>query len=457
MRAPRTSAVAAVAAALIASVVIAGYALAPHRSPVGAPAQTGADAAVLDPAGAAAPTTPAETERLIRFYENRSRTVHDAGELTFLAQLYLQRGRVTGDVTTYNQARAALAKALAMAPKDQSARTLLASTQATEHDFAAALATSRLVLATNPTDPAALAVAGDAELETGQYPQARASYTELARLSPGSAAVLVRQARIAWLSGDVATARTLAARATAAATAAGSFGAGLAFYPAFAGQLELEQGHYPQAATLYEQALVAAPGWHVALAGLGRAEAAQGRTDRAVALLRQAVDVVPQPDYLAALGDVIAAGGDRPGAQRQYDLVAFTGRLAAINRQLFNRQLVLFDADHGVHTAQAVALARAELATRHDVYGWDALGWALLADGQLPQARAAADHALALGSPDPRILYHAGMIAAAADDPVRARDLLGRALAISPQFDPVQVPRARTALAALPQPGQVRP
>ena len=458
MRAPRTLAVGAVASALIASVVIAGYAFAPDHRPSTTPQRSAADAAVIDPAGGATPATLAETERLIRVYEDRSRTVRDAGELTFLAQLYLQRGRVTGDVTTYAQARAALQRALALAPRDQSARTLLASTQATEHDFAGALATSRQVLASNPADAAALAVAGDAELETGKYQQARASYAQLARLKPDSAAVLVRQARIAWLSGDVATARTLAAQATAAATAAGSFGAGLAFYPAFAGQLEQEQGHYPQAAALYTQALTAAPGWHVALAGLGRAEAAQHHDDRAVDLLRQAVDVVPQPDYLAALGDVLAAGGDRRGAQQQYDLVTFTGRLAAVNRQLFNRQLVLFDADHAVNPAQAVALARSELAARHDVYGWDALGWALLADGQVAPARDAASHALALGSPDPRILYHAGMIAAAAHDSAQARELLSRALRTSPQFDPIQAPRARQTLADLQDSlGQVQP
>ena len=41
------------------------------------------------------------------------------------------------------------------------------------------------------------------------------------------------------------------------------------------------------------------------------------------------------------------------------------------------------------------------------------------------------------------------MIAAAGQDPTRARDLLGRALAISPHFDPLQAPRARQTLATL--------
>jgi Flp pilus assembly protein TadD len=96
-----------------------------------------------------------------------------------------------------------------------------------------------------------------------------------------------------------------------------------------------------------------------------------------------------------------------------------------------------------------VKLARAEIAVRRDIYGWDALSWALLEAGRVADARAASDKALALGTPDPRLLYHAGMIAAAQHQPDRAAALLRRTLAISPRFDPVQAPRARAALAAL--------
>jgi tetratricopeptide (TPR) repeat protein len=231
-------------------------------------------------------------------------------------------------------------------------------------------------------------------------------------------------------------------------TDAGAFGAAPAFYPAFEGQLELEQGRYDSAAAFYRRALDDAPGWPVALAGLGRTEAAQGSLTDAAADLRRAVTVVPQLDYLAALGDVLAASGDQQGAQRQYATVALTGQLASLNRQLFNRQLVLFDADHGRDAARAVALARAEIAVRPDVYGWDALSWALLADGQASRAWSAARRALGQAGQDPRLLYHAGL-AAAAGEPGRARVLRHRALAISPHFDPLQVPRAQATLAGL--------
>ncbi|MFN0284128.1 MAG: tetratricopeptide repeat protein [Kineosporiaceae bacterium] len=445
------AAVALVSTVAIAAAIAATYLLMPGRSGAVAASDRAGTAvpAALDPTGGSGPVSGAETERLIRAYEGRSNSVRDAGELTFLAQLYLQRGRATGDAATYEQAHAALRRALALAPTDMAAKTLLASTQATMHDFRGALGTGHEVLAARPGDPATLAVVGDAQLETGQYDAATATYAHLGRISPATAAVLVRQARLAWLTGDLRRARELAADASAAAVAAGAFGTGLAFYPAFQGQLELEQGAYLAAADFYARALRDAPSWHVALAGLGRAKAAVGDLPAAAALLQEAADVVPQPEYLAALGDVLAADNDPRGAQQQYETVTLTARLARLNRQLYNRQLVLFDADHQRDPRSAVRLAKAEIAVRQDVYGWDALSWALLAAGETTQARAASDKALALGTPDPRLLYHAGMVAAAQSDRDRARFLLSRALTISPQFDPVQAPRARAMLGSL--------
>jgi hypothetical protein len=60
------------------------------------------------------------------------------------------------------------------------------------------------------------------------------------------------------------------------------------------------------------------------------------------------------------------------------------------------------------------------------------------------------DSALAAGTRDPRLLYHAGMIAAALDDAPRARELLESALRLDPAFDPLQARRARSAMEGLP-------
>ena len=69
------------------------------------------------------------------------------------------------------------------------------------HDFAGAMHRADEVLAENPTDLAALGVAGDARLETGDIAGARARYEELARLAPSPAA-WSRLGRLAFLTGD---------------------------------------------------------------------------------------------------------------------------------------------------------------------------------------------------------------------------------------------------------------
>jgi len=58
--------------------------------------------------------------------------------------------------------------------------------------------------------------------------------------------------------------------------------------------------------------------------------------------------------------------------------------------------------------------------------------------------------ALAAGSADPRLWYHAGMIAAANGRTSEAKTELNRALALGPALDALARSRAEAALAALP-------
>src|SRR5439155_21694627 len=69
--------------------------------------------------------------------------------------------------------------------------------------------------------------------------------------------------------------------------------------------------------------------------------------------------------------------------------------------------------------------------------------------GHYTAAVVASQRALAMGTRDARLHYHAGFIALAGGDLDRARSELGRALAIGPAFDPLLAARARAALALL--------
>ena len=65
--------------------------------------------------------------------------------------------------------------------------------------------------------------------------------------------------------------------------------------------------------------------------------------------------------------------------------------------------------------------AREEIAARQDIYGWDLLAWALHQNGRDGEAAPAMARALALGTRDAMLFYHAGMIERALGDRDAAR------------------------------------
>ena len=206
----------------------------------------------------------------------------------------------------------------------------------------------------------------------------------------------------------------------------------------------------PNAAlTWFQKAASVWPDSFLAVAGEARAEAALGHTDAAIASYQQAIAIAPQPDSLTALGDLYALAGDDKLAADQYATVEAIGRLAALNQQVYNRQLVLFSVNHGRDLSEALRLAQQELAVRKDVYGYDAEGWALLANGRAADADVAMRKALAFGTRDALLLYHAGEIAQAMGDQARAHDLLGQALAIRGALDPLSAAKAQATLEPL--------
>jgi len=144
-----------------------------------------------------------------------------------------------------------------------------------------------------------------------------------------------------------------------------------------------------------------------------------------------------------------AASGD---ARREADdrkTVLAIARLAGTNANVYDRTLALYLAGSGDDPGRALELAQAEIAGRKDVYGYDALAWALLANHRPAEADTAMTTALAFGTHDAKLLYHAGMIAAALGDATRARTHLTDALALDPSFDPLAATLAREQLAAL--------
>jgi tetratricopeptide (TPR) repeat protein len=223
----------------------------------------------------------------------------------------------------------------------------------------------------------------------------------------------------------------------------------LAWYLIRLGDLYFNQGRLDEAGKHYTAALRLVDTYYLALAGLGKVRAAQGRFDEALDLYQRAVAIIPQPDILAALGDVYALTGQPEQAQLQYETVDYIGRLAQINRQVYNRQLANFYVDHDRRLAEALSLTVAELQARQDIYGYDAAAWALYKNGRYQEAQPMIEQALQLGTRDAKLYYHAGLIAQAQGRLAEAEWFLAEALAINPYFDLLQSRAAQATLKQL--------
>ena len=369
-------------------------------------------------------------------------------DYTLLGDLHLARARETGDVDSLLRAGAAFERALEINPAYPAATAGLGSALYNQHRFEEAIAWSERVPVRNAARTRAVATIADAQLALGRYDQAEAGYGELSRLTPGPA----NQARLAqlnYLKGNVDEAIRLARSAATAAYTNGANAETMAWYLARVADLFFGAGDLDAAAAHYQSALKMFDRHYISLAGLAKVRAAQGRSDEAISLYRKAADIVPQPSILAGLGDVLARTGRAGEAQLQYDTVGLIGRLAEINKAVYNRELVLFYAAHNIRAEEALRLAQAEIAVRQDVHGYDALAWALYRNGRAGEAADAIQRALSLGTPDASFHYHAGLIYHALGRNAEAQAALETALNINPHFSLLEADGARATLAAI--------
>ncbi|HSL41985.1 MAG TPA: tetratricopeptide repeat protein [Anaerolineales bacterium] len=388
-------------------------------------------------------------EETIRFFQARiKKNPQDAVSYHLLAAQYVRQARETGDVAGYQRAETALKEALRLAPNYGQANASLASVHYAQHDFLPALELAQQVYEKNPKITDALATIGDAQLALGYYREAEAAYRELSE-KVATPPVLARLAALEELKGNPETALELMHRAAEGAVQAGGTQESVAWYVLRVGDMYFNMGQYKQAGNHYEAALRIFDNYHLALAGLGKVRAAQSRYEEAIDYYERAIQMVPQPEYLAALGDLYSMTSHPEQAQLQYRTVEYIGKLAGLNQQIYNRQLANFYSDHDLHLKEALRLALAELDVRKDIYGYDAAAWAQYKNDHFEEAQALMAHALSLGTRDARLYYHAGMIEHALGNDQAARNLLEEALSINPQFSVLEAEEARRTLETL--------
>jgi tetratricopeptide (TPR) repeat protein len=368
--------------------------------------------------------------------------------LTHLGQAYLLQARESGDAAAYARAEEVLRQALEYSPSYQPAQAYLSTVLISLHQFQNALDLAQQTYAADPDQMQALAIIGDANLELGDYAAAELAYQELLDRA-GGAPAYSRLSRLAWIQGDVDAAIDWMGQAAESAEDSGAWGEQLAWYSFQLGELHFNSGDIRSAGRWYQKAEDFFTNYYLAQAGMAKVAAAEGELDQATELYESLVARRPQPEYLAALGDLYAIQGNTAAAQEQYDTVLFIGQLAEAQQVLYSRQLALFLANHDLQPIKALDYAQRELEARQDIYAYDTLAWTLYQNGRLDEAAAAMDRALAEGTEDALLFYHAGMINAARGRAGDARAFLQKALDVNPYFDPLQAQKAKAMLEEL--------
>jgi len=386
------------------------------------------------------------TDEMVKFWQARfERDPRDFISLTFLGDALIRKARETGDVSEYERADATLQQALKLHPNYEVAQAYLSVVQYVKHDFVGALDLASQVYSAHPNAIQALATIGDAQLELGRYTEAETTYQQLNKKAP-SAPVYTRLARLAWLHGKPIDALNLMQQAIADSDETGLTGENAAWYHFQLGELYFNTGQLEKADAQYTLALKAFDNYYLALAGRGKIRAAQGNYTEAITFYEKAVGIIPQPDLLAALGDLYTLTGDSLKARQEYGTVEFIGKLEAINQVIYNRQLALFYANHNLNLEKSFTMAQKELQHRKDIYAYDTYAWALYKNNHYSQAAEMMKYAMELGTRDAMLYYHAGMIYRALGEDKQADQMLSQALAINPHFDLMQAPIARSTL-----------
>jgi tetratricopeptide (TPR) repeat protein len=395
------------------------------------------------------PYNPTRTRDTMAFWEERARLDPEGAiALRNYADACLKWARESGDGQFVALAEQAARRSLKILPGrfNAQAYSALGHSLLTQHRFQEAL-----VVAESATvyDAQAERLRADILLELGDYDQAARALEKVPHAT-GDANWNALKARLLEIGGqpEAALKLWLQAAHSSAAQIDGPHESVAWFFFRLGNSLAA-LGRGDEARQQYRKALQIFPRDYRSLTALARLAACRHDWKSTVTYGEQAAAMVPSLEVLTLLGDAYAALGQTKKARDQARLAEATTVLARARGATDNRQLALFYLDHNRNLPEALRLARADLQSRHDVYTYDTLAWALYKNKQFKEAKNAMHRALLHGTRDSLMCFHAGVIAAANGDKASAGKRLRQALSINPRFHPKAPQQARLLLSTL--------
>lgn len=356
---------------------------------------------------------------------NLARVAKDPGGAIGWSQLsaaYLKMSRQHDDNAMAIKAEEAARKSLALRRSNNvNAAMRLAQSILEQHRFTEALAATEDAMRIAPEDNSPHQLHAEILSELGRYDEAWAEVNKF-DLKDSSGKAL--RAKLLLVGGKPEEALKLLKENAQQAEANWDMApdAKAWFFNKY-GMALWEHGHAEEALSEFQAATETNPLDFKSLAAMARIQAARGNLDEAQKLAEQSVAITPTVDAASLLEDLANARSDSQASNKYRtlvdkvshpDLYAFLqnpgASTPASKPHTHDRLYAVYLADHKRNMDDALAAAKADIAVRKDIYAYDTMAWVLHQAGKDAEAKPFIEKALALGSQEPKLLYHAGLI-----------------------------------------------
>jgi tetratricopeptide (TPR) repeat protein len=377
-------------------------------------------------------STPAE-RAIEQATQAVAKSPDNADPLRALAMALARRARETADTSYYDRAHDVLNKADKLEPGSFENQKIRAWLLLGKHEFAEALKLARELNKKVPDDVMVYGLLADAHVELGNYKEAEEATQWMLNLGRAGVPALTRAAHLRELFGDIEGALEL--MNSAFARIAPSEREERAWVATHAAHLLAMQGRTDEADKVLAEALRLFPDYHYALFELSKVRAAQGRKDEVVALLKKRLEIAPHPENYFDLAAAIHKGGRTLEAMKVFAAFEQKALQESEGWDNANRELIAYYCDFAKKPLAALKIAEREFARRKDVLTLDAYAWALHRNSRHEDALKHIQTALEVGLKDPKMLFHAGVIAQAAGKQSLAMEYLRKSLQTNPRSE----------------------
>jgi tetratricopeptide (TPR) repeat protein len=334
-----------------------------------------------------------------------------------LADNYLRRAQLDGDMADYAAAEDAARKSLAIIRNPNAGLITLAKALGARHEFREAIALANEALTQKKNAHAYNIIATD-ELALGELPAAAEAADAALAVKPDSGGYEMR-ALVMEAEGRDAEAAWDFSRAASVEAYGDSSGA--AHLRALWGRFLLRRGEYAGAEIVIHEALRIAPDFPLAVAERAELALRTGHAKDAAKLFEKAFVASRQVRYLIDQARAQEVAGDRAGADGLRDQVETIVR-GELEAGGFGHRLDLVEVlvDHGTKIPEAVALAREEVTRRQSAEARFQLARALARSGAQVEAMDQVQAALGTGAREAQLYELAARLEIARGNQSRA-------------------------------------